>query len=99
MKKEKEIKKKEEKEKIEEEDEEEGGEKKKLIFKGLTIFVSRECPKTSMEFIIKAFGGNCTFNDTPKITHHIIEKDTIPKDLEKKKNQENSFNHNGYLIQ
>ena len=53
-------------------------EKKKDLFKSLTFFISRECPKASLEFVIKSQGGHVSFNEKDeKITHHILDRPLI----------------------
>jgi len=54
------------------------------LFEGLVIYLSREVPKESLEFIIRCFGGKVSwegdlalFNENdPAITHQIVDRDT-----------------------
>jgi len=66
---------------IKEDVDEDVEEKKKLIFHGLTFFVSRECPRNPIEFVVTSFGGKCTFNEeVPTITHFITDRNEVKKD-------------------
>jgi pescadillo len=55
------------------------GEKvEKHLFKSFTFFISRECPKASIEFAIKSQGGHVSTEETDeKITHHVLDRPTI----------------------
>ena len=57
------------------------------LFSGFVFFLSRETPKESLEFVIRSFGGEVTWQgefapypeSSEKITHHVIDRDIIPK--------------------
>jgi pescadillo len=55
------------------------GEKvEKNLFKSFTFFISRECPKASVEFVIKSQGGHISADENDeKITHHVLDRPTI----------------------
>jgi len=63
----------------------------KSMFKGLVFFFSRECPKASLEFIVKSFGGQCGWaaEDSPfdetydKITHMVVDRKVLPDSWKK----------------
>lgn len=54
------------------------------LFKGLKMFLSRETPIGSLEFVIRSFGGSVyTDNEeNPKYTHHIIDRNVIKNKLD-----------------
>lgn len=58
------------------------------LFKGLKFFLNREVPRESLTFVIRAFGGEVSWDKTlfagatfeesdPSITHHIIDRDSL----------------------
>jgi len=54
------------------------------LFKNCLFWISREVPRESLEFVIKSFGGKCTWEeagkmkvDDKRITHHVIDRDKI----------------------
>ena len=62
------------------------------FFKGTKIFISRECPRKPLAFIIRSLGGEVswdkelfpggTFNlDDDDVTHLIIDRPTAPQKL------------------
>jgi pescadillo protein len=62
------------------------------LFKNLTFFISREINRTALEFIIRSLGGAVGWDavlgtgspftvDDPKITHHIVDRPTLPENL------------------
>ncbi|KAJ3110601.1 mRNA-binding ribosome synthesis protein nop7 [Phlyctochytrium bullatum] len=59
--------------------------KTRNLFKDLVFFLSREVPRTSLEFVIRAFGGKVAWDessgsgsefrvDDPRITHQIVDR-------------------------
>ena len=64
--------------------------KRKRLFAGLTFFMSREVPRGYIELVALAFGAKVGWegNDSrismkdPSITHHIIDRPTIPSSYE-----------------
>jgi pescadillo protein len=64
--------------------------KRKRLFAGLTFFLSREVPRGYVELVALAFGAKVGWegNDSPismkdpSITHHIIDRPTIPSSYE-----------------
>lgn len=62
--------------------------KVKVLFKDLQIFLSREVPKESLEFVIKSFGGQVGWDETvgafspfsekdTTITHQVVDRPTL----------------------
>eukprot|EP00755_Sulcionema_specki_P020298 Sspe_Gene.12458::Locus_4246_Transcript_1_1_Confidence_1.000_Length_2004::g.12458::m.12458/K14843/PES1, NOP7; pescadillo len=48
------------------------------LFKGLTFFISRECPRMHISFLIRSFGGEVV--DTPEgITHYVVDRPKLPE--------------------
>ena len=55
------------------------------LFSGLRLFISRECPRDSLEFVIRAFRGQVGWEgpgspfsaDDPKITHQIVDRPSV----------------------
>ena len=55
------------------------------LFDGLTIFVSRETPVESLEFIVSSFGGTIAYDgegspcaeSDARITHHIVDRPVL----------------------
>jgi hypothetical protein len=53
------------------------------LFSGLKFFISRECPRASIEFVIKALGGQVAYEEPSaafhesddSITHQIVDRD------------------------
>jgi len=56
---------------------------KKLLFSGLTFFISREVPRNSLYFVIRSFGGNVLFREidesNDEITHQIADRNSLKK--------------------
>lgn len=54
------------------------------LFKDCTFFISREVPRESLEFVIKSFGGSCTWEggvideSSDQITHQIVDRGIDP---------------------
>lgn len=64
----------------------------KTLFSTCFFFLNREVPRYSLEFVIRAFGGQVGWDETlgagspftindPCITHHILDRPAIPEDL------------------
>lgn len=58
------------------------------LFEGLVIYINRECPKDSIEFVVKCFGGEVGWaigDGTPfdendeRITHQIVDRPSLAK--------------------
>ncbi|KAL0487626.1 pescadillo [Acrasis kona] len=50
------------------------------LFQGLTFLINRECPRATIEFCVRSFGGRVIQDDSAqKATHHIIDR-PIPLD-------------------
>lgn len=56
-----------------------------FLFKGLTFYISRECPQYAMEFIVMSMSG--TIVDEPEKATHIVT-DRSPEHIVFKKNKE-----------
>jgi pescadillo protein len=65
-------------------------ERLKSLFKGLKFFISREVPRESVVFIIRACSGEaswdstifagCTYDETDEsITHQIVDRPSVDK--------------------
>lgn len=62
------------------------------LFQSCVFWISREVPRYSLEFIIRACGGSCGWDETvasgspfqhddTRITHHITDRSTLPAKL------------------
>ena len=59
----------------EQEDVQEDGTSESLLFSSCVFWLSRETPRDSLEFVIKAFGGQMATDDADaRITHHISDR-------------------------
>eukprot|EP00911_Craspedida_sp_UC1_P001610 UC1_evm1s1219 len=66
-------------------------EAKSHMFADCWFFFSRETPRESLEFISRAFGGQCSWQgvggagsgpfdvEDPRITHHIVDRPKVPQ--------------------
>lgn len=63
----------------------------KSMFSGLTFFISRECPRAPLEFLIKSFGGRVGW-DAPdskisrldsSITHEIVDRNSVASNVDR----------------
>mmetsp|Transcript_34963 Transcript_34963/g.38679 ORF Transcript_34963/g.38679 Transcript_34963/m.38679 type:complete len:636 (+) Transcript_34963:106-2013(+) len=63
--------------------------KRKRLFAGFTFFLSREIPRGYIELVCLSYGGRVGWESSdssitasdPSITHHIVDRPKVPKDL------------------
>lgn len=68
----------------------------KKLFEGLVFFINRECMISSLQFVIMCFGGVVGWDspqspikqDSPSITHHIIDRPNFSPDARFAKSRE-----------
>ncbi|KAJ3375371.1 mRNA-binding ribosome synthesis protein nop7 [Allomyces arbusculus] len=65
---------------------------KQSLFSSLVFYISREVPRSAVEFVLRAFGatvgwdavlgaGSPVAADDPRITHHLVDRPSLPESV------------------
>ncbi|KNE66560.1 hypothetical protein AMAG_11688 [Allomyces macrogynus ATCC 38327] len=65
---------------------------KQSLFSNLVFYISREVPRSAVEFVLRAFGatvgwdavlgaGSPVAADDPRITHHLVDRPSLPESV------------------